>query len=90
MGMSTSNFERLQRKQQTTENGVSKNGEKRLSIDGENRLSLINVTSSTLSHLQFSTDDKFVKLRAAICLAISKQYFLHGLFFLNTQASCTM
>ena len=55
------NFQ-LQRKQQTTENGVPKYGEKRLSIDGENRFFHIKVTFSTLRQPQFSTDDKFMKL----------------------------
>ena len=53
----------MKRKQQTTEDGVSKNGEKRLSMNGENRLIHIKVTFFlTLRHPQSSTDDKFVKL----------------------------
>ena len=39
-----------------------RNGEKRLSVDGENPFFHIKVTFSNLRHPQFSTEDKFLKL----------------------------
>ena len=67
-----------------------RNGEKRFSTEGENGFSITKFRFQIYVILSSPPFTYFGNFRAAICLAISEQYFRLGLLFLNTQVSCTM